>query len=102
MSKIEKWDPEDNALWETEGKSIAYRNLWVSVPNLLCGFAVWLYWGMLAKIMQGLHFANAELFAFTEWNGGQAFADDEYKALMHTLPAVAGLAGATLRIQIRS
>ncbi len=98
MSKIEKWDPEDLALWESKGKRIASRNLWISIPNLLCGFAVWLYWGMLAKVMQRLHFANESLYSFTAWNGGEAFSSDEYKALMYTLPAVAGLAGATLRI----
>ena len=31
-------------------------------------------------------------------NDGAAYADNEYRALMFTLPAVAGLAGATLRI----
>lgn len=92
------WDVEDNDFWESTGKPIANRNLWVSIPNLLCGFSVWLYWGMLAKIMQRLHFANAELFSFTDWNNGVPFSDPEYKALMYTLPAVAGLAGATLRI----
>jgi NNP family nitrate/nitrite transporter-like MFS transporter len=94
----EHWDVEDRAFWDSTGKSIANRNLWVSIPNLLCGFAVWLYWGMLAKTMQALHFANAELFSFTDWNGGEPFSNDNYKALMYTLPAVAGLAGATLRI----
>jgi len=92
------WDVEDNGFWESEGKSVANRNLWISIPNLLCGFSVWLYWGMLAKIMQKLHFANEQLFAFTDWNGGEAFSTADYRALMYTLPAVAGLAGATLRI----
>jgi len=93
-----RWDVEDNAFWETEGKSIAYRNLWVSVPNLLCGFAVWLYWGMLAKTIQRIHLANPELFNFTFMNDGAAYDENGYKTLMYTLPAVAGLAGATLRI----
>ncbi len=94
----EHWNVEDQSFWDSTGKSIANRNLWVSIPNLLCGFAVWLYWGMLAKTMQALHFANADLFSFAAWNGGEAFSNDDYKALMYTLPAVAGLAGATLRI----
>ncbi len=94
----EKWDVEDNAFWESTGKSIANRNLWVSIPNLLCGFSVWLYWGMLAKIMQRLHFADTDLFNFTFGNGGQPFDEAGYRSLLFTLPAVAGLAGATLRI----
>lgn len=94
----EKWDVEDEAFWESEGKQIANRNLWVSVPNLLCGFAVWLYWGMIAKAIQRLHFANPELFNFTFRNDGLPYDDAGYRALMFTLPAVAGLAGATLRI----
>ena len=51
----DRWDVEDAAFWEAEGKAIATRNLWVSIPNLLCGFSVWLYWGMIAKTMQRLH-----------------------------------------------
>ena len=92
------WNVEDNAFWESEGKAIANRNLWVSIPNLLCGFAVWLYWGMLAKIIQRAHFANPDLFNFTFMNDGEPFDIKGYKTLMYTLPAVAGLAGATLRI----
>jgi MFS transporter, NNP family, nitrate/nitrite transporter len=94
----EKWDVEDEQFWESTGKKIANRNLWISVPNLLCGFSVWLYWGMVAKIIQRIHFANADLFSFTSWNDGVAYEKPEYRALLFTLPAVAGLAGATLRI----
>jgi NNP family nitrate/nitrite transporter-like MFS transporter len=94
----EHWDVEDNAFWESTGKQIANRNLWVSIPNLLCGFSVWLYWGMIAKTMQRLHFANPELFDFTFRNGGASYDEAGYRALLFTLPAVAGLAGATLRI----
>ena len=94
----EHWDVEDEQFWNSEGMQIANRNLWVSIPNLLCGFAVWLYWGMIAKTIQQLHFAHSELFNFTFQNGGQAYDEAGYRALMFTLPAVAGLAGATLRI----
>ena len=41
MAKITKWDVEDEAFWAAEGKRIANRNLWISIPNLLCGFSVW-------------------------------------------------------------
>ena len=94
----ERWDVEDQEFWDSTGKSIANRNLWISIPNLLCGFSVWLYWGMVVKVMQRLHFANVDLFAFTQWNNGQPYDEAGYRALLFTLPAVAGLAGATLRI----
>ena len=42
MSKIERWDVEDEAFWQSEGKKVANRNLWVSIQNLLCAFAVWI------------------------------------------------------------
>jgi MFS transporter, NNP family, nitrate/nitrite transporter len=76
---IERWEPEDPQFWEREGKRIAYRNLWISIPNLLCGFATWLMWGIITVQMLnlGFPFAPAELF---------------------TLTAIAGLSGATLRI----
>jgi MFS transporter, NNP family, nitrate/nitrite transporter len=79
MSDLHKWNPEDDTFWETEGKKIAYRNLWISIPSLLAGFAVWLYWGIITVQMLnlGFPFAKAELF---------------------TLMAIAGLTGATLRI----
>ncbi|HEC16315.1 MAG TPA: MFS transporter [Sedimenticola sp.] len=79
MSDILKWDPEDTEFWEKEGKKIANRNLWISIPSLLCGFAVWLYWGIITVQMLnlGFPFQKAELF---------------------TLAAIAGLTGATLRI----
>lgn len=95
---LENWDVEDEQFWDKTGKKIAYQNLLVSIPNLLCGFAVWLYWGMVAKMIQAAHFANNELFNFSFMNDGEPYSRDGYAALMYTLPAAAGLAGATLRI----
>jgi NNP family nitrate/nitrite transporter-like MFS transporter len=79
MTDIHKWDIEDPDFWESEGKKIANRNLWISIPSLLCGFAVWLYWGIITVQMLNLGFPyeKSELF---------------------TLMAIAGLTGATLRI----
>jgi len=76
---IEDWRPEDAQFWATTGSRIAYRNLWLSVPALLCGFAVWGMWGIITVQMLnlGFPFTQAELF---------------------TLTAIAGLAGATMRI----
>ena len=78
-ANIDKWDVEDNEFWESTGKRIARRNLWISIPSLLCGFAVWLYWGIITVQMLnlGFPFEQAELF---------------------TLMSIAGLSGATLRI----
>ena len=44
---IQSWNPEDQQEWAASGKSIATLNLWISIPSLLCGFAVWLYWGII-------------------------------------------------------
>jgi NNP family nitrate/nitrite transporter-like MFS transporter len=79
MSDIKEWNVEDEQFWESTGKKVANRNLWISIPSLLCGFAVWLYWGVITVQMLnlGFPFAKSELF---------------------TLMAIAGLTGATLRI----
>lgn len=98
MSKIEHWEVEDQGFWEKTGSRIANRNLWISIPNLLLGFAVWLYWGMIATLIQKVHFANPELFNFTFLNGGEPYDTARYKALLFLLPAVAGLSGETLRL----
>ncbi len=76
---IQDWRPEDEQFWEKTGKKIAYRNLWISVPALLCGFAIWGMWGIITVQMLnlGFPFTQAELFSLT---------------------AIAGLAGATMRI----
>jgi len=76
---LRNWNPEDETFWEETGKHIAQRNLWISIPSLLCGFAVWIYWGIVTVQMLnlGYPFSQSELF---------------------TLTAIAGLSGATLRI----
>jgi len=76
---LKQWNPEDPQEWEATGKAIANRNLWISIPALLCGFAVWLYWGIITvqMINLGFPFEKSQLFP---------------------LAAIAGLTGATLRI----
>jgi len=76
---IADWRPEDEQFWESTGKKIAYRNLWISIPALLCGFAIWGMWGIITVQMLnlGFPFTQAELF---------------------TLTAIAGISGATMRI----
>ncbi|MDR6871994.1 NNP family nitrate/nitrite transporter-like MFS transporter [Bosea sp. BE125] len=76
---IADWRPEDRSFWDTQGKAIARRNLWISVPCLLLSFAVWMVWSVVvAKLPSvGFAFTNEQLF----W-----------------LAALPGLSGATLRI----
>jgi NNP family nitrate/nitrite transporter-like MFS transporter len=74
-----RWDPEDRAFWESEGKRIANRNLWISIPALLLAFAVWMVWSVVVVRLPeiGFPFTTDQLF----W-----------------LAALPGLSGATLRI----
>ena len=76
---IEDWRPEDATFWETSGRRIARRNLWISVPALLLAFAVWMVWSVVvAKLPAiGFTYTTEQLF----W-----------------LAALPGLSGATLRI----
>ena len=76
---IVDWRPDDDTFWESTGKKIAYRNLWISVPSLLGGFAIWMMWGILTVQMLNLGFP---------------FSKED----MFSLTAIAGLAGATTRI----
>ncbi|MCR4310823.1 MAG: NarK family nitrate/nitrite MFS transporter [Deltaproteobacteria bacterium] len=73
------WDPEDKEFWEREGKAIANRNLWISIPALFLAFAVWMVWSVVVVNLPaiGFRFDANRLF----W-----------------LAALPGLAGATLRI----
>lgn len=77
---LQKWDVENEQFWESEGKHIANRNLWISIPSLLSGFAVWLMWGIITVQMLNLGYGGFE------------------KSQLFTLAAIAGLSGATLRI----
>ncbi len=76
---VADWRPEDEQFWASTGSKIAYRNLWISVPALLCGFAVWGMWGIITVQMLNLG------FPFTQ-------------PQLFTLTAIAGIAGATMRI----
>ncbi|MGL4325489.1 MAG: nitrate/nitrite transporter [Beijerinckiaceae bacterium] len=76
---IQDWRPEDKDFWASGGRTIARRNLWISVPCLLLSFAVWMVWSVVvAKLPSvGFAFTNEQLF----W-----------------LASLPGLSGATLRI----
>ena len=79
MAKLTEWKPEDEQFWKSGGSKTAWRNLAISVPSLLCAFAVWMFWSVLTVRMKeaGFPFTPAQLF---------------------TLISIAGLSGATLRI----
>jgi NNP family nitrate/nitrite transporter-like MFS transporter len=76
---IQDWRPEDPDFWASKGKAIATRNLWISIPNLLLAFAVWMVWSVVvAKLPAvGFRFTTDQLF----W-----------------LAALPALSGATMRI----
>ena len=76
---IADWRPEAPAFWQTKGRAIARRNLWISTYNLLLAFAVWMVWSSVVARLPaiGFDFTTDQLF----W-----------------LAALPGLSGATLRI----
>jgi NNP family nitrate/nitrite transporter-like MFS transporter len=76
---ITDWRPEDQAFWDTTGRAIARRNLWISIPSLFLSFAVWMVWSIVvAKLpLVGFAYTTDQLF----W-----------------LAALPGFSGATLRI----
>lgn len=77
--RIDDWRPEDEQFWANGGKQTATRNLWISIPNLLLAFSVWVIWSVVVVRMPeaGFKFDKAQL------------------AWLTALPA---LSGATLRI----
>ena len=76
---LKDWRPEDTAFWESTGKRIARRNLWISIPALLLAFAVWMVWSVVVARLPAIGF---------DFDTGQLF----------WLAALPGLSGATLRI----
>jgi|TARA_B100001079_G_scaffold178820_2_gene153661 NNP family nitrate/nitrite transporter-like MFS transporter len=77
---LTSWNPDDEDEWERKGKKIANRNLWISIPSLLAGFATWLMWGIITVQMLNTGYGGFD------------------KSQLFTLAAIAGLSGATLRI----
>ena len=73
------WRPEDTKFWKDSGHRIATRNLWISIPNLLLAFSVWMVWSVVVAKLPAIGF---------NYNTGQLF----------WLAALPGLSGATLRI----
>lgn len=90
------WDVEDQGFWKEKGSKIALRNILISIPALLLAFSVWIMWGIIITKMKefGYNFGMLEGVA----DSLRASKLKEINSLYYTLPAIAGLAGATLRI----
>ncbi len=95
---IKDWNIEDESFWNSEGKKIANRNLWSSIPALLLAFSVWIMWGVLVKYMKEFGFTFGMLDGLVQGSKEYISALKEINSLYYTLPAIAGLAGATLRL----
>ncbi|WP_310737514.1 NarK family nitrate/nitrite MFS transporter [Inhella gelatinilytica] len=76
---IQHWNPEDAAFWRGQGRAVARRNLWLSIPALALSFAVWMVWSVVVVNLPaaGFRYSTNQLF----W-----------------LAALPALCGATLRI----
>ncbi len=76
---LDKWDPEDDNFWESEGKKIAWRTLWITTFTLILSFATWFMMSAIVVKLPsiGFKFTSDQLF----W-----------------LAAMPGLAAGTLRI----
>ena len=77
--EIQKWDPENQQFWESEGSRIAWRTLSITTLALVLSFATWFVMSAIAVRLPnvGFKFDNMQLF----W-----------------LAAMPGLAGGTFRI----
>jgi len=76
---LKEWEPENPAFWESKGRKIARRNLWISIPCLLLAFSVWMVWSVVVAKLPALGFT---------------YTTDQ----LFWLAALPGLSGATLRI----
>jgi MFS transporter, NNP family, nitrate/nitrite transporter len=76
---LEQWQPEDPAFWESTGKRLAWRTLWITTANLIMAFIVWFMVSALVVRLPAVGFklTTTQLF----W-----------------LAAMPGLAGGSLRI----
>ncbi len=61
---ISDWRPEDPEFWESTGRPVARRNLWVSIFAEHLGFSVWLMWSVSSAYLlaSGFDFTASQLF----------------------------------------
>ena len=76
---LTRWEPENAQFWQAEGRSIAKRNLWISIPALLLAFAIWQVWSVAVVNLPNIGF---------KYTPNQLF----------WLAALPAISGATLRI----
>jgi len=95
---IKDWNVEDESFWNSEGKKIANRNLWSSIPALLLAFSIWIMWGVLIKYMKEFGFTFGMVEGLVQGTEEYISKLKEINSLYYTLPAIAGLSGATLRL----
>lgn len=76
---LNRWEPENAAFWQQEGRPVARRNLWISIPALLLAFAIWQVWSVAVVNLPNIGF---------KYSPNQLF----------WLAALPALSGATLRI----
>ena len=76
---LTRWEPGDQTFWDTTGRPLAWRTLWITTANLIMAFIAWFLVSALVVRLPGIGFklTTAQLF----W-----------------LTAMPGLAGGTLRI----
>lgn len=80
MSQVlTRWEPENAEFWQQDGKAIARRNLWISIPALMLAFVIWQVWSVAVLNMPNIGFGYTQNQLF--W-----------------LAALPALSGATLRI----
>ncbi|HJV07294.1 MAG TPA: NarK family nitrate/nitrite MFS transporter [Chromobacteriaceae bacterium] len=76
---LDRWEPESKEFWQQEGKAVARRNLWISIPALMLAFVIWQVWSVAVLNMPNIGFSYSQNQLF--W-----------------LAALPALSGATLRI----
>ncbi|MEN7431323.1 NarK family nitrate/nitrite MFS transporter [Chromobacterium sp. TRC.1.1.SA] len=76
---IKHWEPESASFWQQKGRTVARRNLWISIPALTLAFAIWQVWSVAVLNMPNIGFGYSQNQLF--W-----------------LAALPALSGATLRI----
>jgi len=61
---ISNWEPNNADFWESQGRSIARRNLGFSILAEFLGFSVWGLWSIVAARLNlvGFHFSIGQVF----------------------------------------
>lgn len=76
---LSDWRPEDPQFWESTGRRIAWRTLWITTLTLILSFSTWFVMSAIVVRLPGIGFKFTETQLF--W-----------------LTAMPGLAGGTLRL----